>query len=452
MGRGKVRRISDSTSSKFDSHSYLVTPSRLNANSHPTTSNNSNTQSQQSQSHSDSSTYRSPPKTLTSEVNAMSLTTPGELPSKRTQVYRHMAIDPGGKGKGKGKGKEKRRISVSSSSSSVSTSSSSDSSSLHSYLVTPSRLNVNSHPTTSKNSNTQSQQSKSHSDSSTFRSPPKTLTSEVNTMSLPTPGELPLKGTQGYNSLVLPRAPLPNSSNIRSVSTSGSVSRKWFGGVDREGKIDSTRSVVAQTTMASVEVISSGLGRQQGQRLGGMLMGMLRGRSTSGGRTAGQPRPIEGLDKPVDDATENLPAKVPQTSAGVEGTILGFTSYRKPPGYVPSGSVLVQVWAVGVDGVDGRLVGVNPQAQPPPQHHTLTKSSSQKEAQHHKMLQKATHRADIGYIPGRSFVGRVLECGWDDRDEEVKKGEWVVGLLDIKKVSVFGGRWLFLCGGREGGE
>ena len=77
------------------------------------------------------------------------------------------------------------------------------------------------------------------------------------------------------------------------------------------------------------------------------------------------------------------------------------------------------------------------QAQQPPQHHTLTKSSSQKQAQRHKMLQKATHRADVGYIPGRSFVGRVLECGWDVRDEEVRKGEWVVGLLDIKKVSFF---------------
>ena len=107
--------------------------------------------------------------------------------------------------------------------------------------------------------------------------------------------------------------------------------------------------------MASVEVIR-GLGRQQGQRLGGKLMGILRRRSTSSGRTIGRPRPIESLDKPVDDATENHPNKVQPTSAGVEGTVLGFTSYRKPPGYVPSSSVLVQVWAVGVDGVDGRLV------------------------------------------------------------------------------------------------
>ena len=448
-----------------------------------------------------------------------------DLDDGSTPARRLRRMPNGGSGQTKGKGKEKRRISDSASSRS-------DSSSHHSYSVSPSRSNANSHPTTTtSNSNTQSQ---SHSDSSTFRSPPKTLTSEVNAMSLSTPGELPSKGTQGYNSLVLPRAPLPPSSSIRSASTSGSGSRKWFAGVGKEGKIDLTRSGVAQTTMASVEVIR-GLGRQQGQRLGGKLMGILR-RSTSGGR----PRPIDGLgSKPVDDARESPPTKVkaPPTSAGVEGTVLGFTSHRKPPGYVPSSSVLVQVWAVGVDGVDGRLVGVNfgdhvwrergvasfedeetgvetewekevrkgeesedivdvsskstPQqgsgfsglgrslslkmsrtkkrgsvvpsqqdngrptterqkpsrafslkrntvqsspSQPPPQQ-LLTKSSSQKQSQHHKMLQKATHRAGVGFIPGRSFVGRVLECGWDVRDEEVRKGEWVVGLLDIKKVS-----------------
>ena len=435
-------------------------------------------------------------------------------------------------GDGQKKGKEKRRISDSTS----------DSSSHYSYSVTPSHSNANSHPTTSNSNATavsQSQQSQSHSNSSTFRSPPKTLTSEVNAMSLSTPGELPSKGIQGYNSLVLPRAPLPHSGSIRSASTSGSGSRKWLGGLGKEGKIDLSRSGVAQTTMASVEVIR-GLGSQQGQnRLGGKLMGLLRRRSTSGGRT---PRPIEGLGKPVDDAKENnnLPTKgKAPTTAGVEGTVLGFTSYRKPPGNVPSGSVLVQVWAVGVDGVDGRLVGVNfgdqvwrergyedeetgvetewekemrkdeeseeavdvsrstPQqgsglgrsfslkisprtkkrgsigptgqqdnqqargrrtstteqkisrsfslkrnnsvqsSTQPSQQHILTKSSSQKQAQRYKMLQKVAHRPDVGYIPGRSFVGRVLECGWDVKDEEAKKGEWVVGLLDIKRVSIF---------------
>jgi hypothetical protein len=428
----------------------------------------------------------------------------GSTPRKLRRV-------PNGNGQGKGKGKEKRV---------------SDSTSDSSYSVTTSQSNAHSPP-------------KALSETSTIRRPPKTMASEVNAMSLATPGELPSKGTQGYTSLVLPRAPLPlgpHSNSIRTASTSGSGSRKWFGGVGKEGKIDLTRSGVAQTTMASVEIVR-GLGRQQGQSgLGGKLMGLLRKRTISGGIVG--PRPIEGFGKPVDARAGNddLPARKVPTTGGVEGTVLGFTSYRKPPGYIPSSSVLVQVWAVGVDGVDGRLVGVNfgdhvwreggvvgyedeeteweqeaqkaeeseevdvsrstpqpgsglsglgrsfslkvsrkqrgnvgssqqpevPQgrgrtlsnrqqnpsrsfslkrnnSQSQQQQHTLTKSSSQKQAQRQKMLRRATHRAEVGYIPGRSFVGRVLESGWDVTDEEVKKGEWVVGLLDIKKVSVFVG-------------
>ena len=47
---------------------------------------------------------------------------------------------------------------------------------------------------------------------------------------------------------------------------------------------------------------------------------------------------------------------------------------------------------------------------------------------------KGTPVAEVGYIPGRGFVGRVLECGWDVGEEVVRKGEWVVGLLDVRKV------------------
>ncbi|TFK28709.1 hypothetical protein FA15DRAFT_584052 [Coprinopsis marcescibilis] len=40
---------------------------------------------------------------------------------------------------------------------------------------------------------------------------------------------------------------------------------------------------------------------------------------------------------------------------------------------------------------------------------------------------------EVGFIPGRSFVGRVLECGWEVKEEVVRKGEWVSGLLDVRK-------------------
>jgi NADPH:quinone reductase-like Zn-dependent oxidoreductase len=88
------------------------------------------------------------------------------------------------------------------------------------------------------------------------------------------------------------------------------------------------------------------------------------------------------------------------SSDGVSQTdILGFTSYRKPPSYVPSASVLVQVWCVGLDSVDTLLL----------------------------------RTASVGFVPGRSFVGRALEVGWDVREDVCRRGEWVIGLLDTRK-------------------
>ncbi len=40
----------------------------------------------------------------------------------------------------------------------------------------------------------------------------------------------------------------------------------------------------------------------------------------------------------------------------------------------------------------------------------------------------------VGFVPGRSFVGRVLESGWEVKEEVAKKGDWVIGLLDVRKV------------------
>jgi hypothetical protein len=44
--------------------------------------------------------------------------------------------------------------------------------------------------------------------------------------------------------------------------------------------------------------------------------------------------------------------------------------------------------------------------------------------------------AEVGFIPGRSFVGRVLEVGWELGDEVIRKGEWVIGLVDVRKVGL----------------
>ncbi|KAJ7179595.1 hypothetical protein C8R46DRAFT_1325263 [Mycena filopes] len=110
---------------------------------------------------------------------------------------------------------------------------------------------------------------------------------------------------------------------------------------------------------------------------------------------------------------------------------LGFTHYRSPPS-VPKAGVLVQVWAVGLDVVDlrllgsfGRFVGRTISRRTASDVGSIS-DKSDKDSPSHAAPQ-------VGFIPGRSFVGRVLECGWEVRDEVVRRGEWVVGLLDIRK-------------------
>ncbi|KAJ3517565.1 hypothetical protein NLJ89_g420 [Agrocybe chaxingu] len=354
-----------------------------------------------------------------------------------------------------------------------------------------------------------------------------TLTAEVQALTLATPGEIPSKGTQGYTSLILPRAPAPTTAAGLSKHDSWfSVANTGTIGLSADGKIDLTRSGIAQTTMATVEVVR-GLGlSRNGSGIRGVLSTFGRRRAVSGGSPAKVGASASTRRGSVDDSHRD----VLQPTPGVEGTLLGFTSYRSPPNYVPSRSVLVQVWAVGVDGVDGRLVGVRfgadgsrvdeeeeegeeqrkeeyegEKAQELEPERTSTKKSpfaalgrslslslsrngspkqsdlqrsssaahklspprqnqSQQEHSHKRTAsfslkrnntatssattasnspshspsqrkQKAPKqtRADVGYIPGRSFVGRVLECGWDVRDEVIRKGEWVAGLLDVRK-------------------
>jgi hypothetical protein len=110
---------------------------------------------------------------------------------------------------------------------------------------------------------------------------------------------------------------------------------------------------------------------------------------------------------------------------GIDKSPLAFTSWRKPPGYVGASGVLVQTWAVAVDNIDYVLV----KGAPP----SLSSSSPQKRRAA-KKEGESTRRAEVGFIPGRSFVGRVLECGWEVGEETIKKNDWVVGLLDVKKV------------------
>ncbi|KAG1780444.1 hypothetical protein EV702DRAFT_1178132 [Suillus placidus] len=155
--------------------------------------------------------------------------------------------------------------------------------------------------------------------------------------------------------------------------------------------------------MASVEIvrgIASGDVERQESKSRGPLFGL-------GWFSRGNAKQEKGKSRQV-------PAESP----------LGFTAYRKPPVYVGGSSVLVQVWAVGLDDVDARLVGVHP----PPSKQPLPGTP-------HRAEEKSAGKRPVplGYIPGRSFVGRILEVGWDVDEQTLKKGEWVVGLNSVQK-------------------
>ncbi|KAF9071898.1 hypothetical protein BDP27DRAFT_1446094 [Rhodocollybia butyracea] len=264
--------------------------------------------------------------------------------------------------------------------------------------------------------------------------PDSTVSSYISTTSYAP--SLPSSGTPGYTSLTIPHAPqpafIPNSSKRVSV----------VGGTD--GKIDLTESGIAQTTMATVEVTKGLASISKGGVFGlGAILSRARSRSAK----------VVGTGA---TAAETPPRRTRKAGADA---VLSFTSYRRPPDYIPAGGVLVQVWAVGVDGVDAKLAGVvhsrtaafsrpstagrsaSETGNTPPSKPTLFRSVSMRSK--HKRADsddlsfggKTSDRIepDVGYIPGRSFVGRVLECGWDVKDEIAKKGEWVVGLLDVKK-------------------
>lgn len=47
-----------------------------------------------------------------------------------------------------------------------------------------------------------------------------------------------------------------------------------------------------------------------------------------------------------------------------------------------------------------------------------------------------TRGQGYGFVPGRAFVGKVLECGNDVDPNKVKRGDFVYGLADLRKVSI----------------
>ncbi|KAH8074928.1 hypothetical protein BXZ70DRAFT_902711 [Cristinia sonorae] len=200
--------------------------------------------------------------------------------------------------------------------------------------------------------------------------------SALPTHSLPTPYVSSSSASNGYTGLTMAHA--------------GYVGRGKSSG---NGKIDLVKAGIAQSTMATVEVVqgSSQLpsaflspSKKKRRTLSISLKFLSRG---SGRRKEGA-TPSHLL--------QDLPLPV------------AFTAHLPSPSSVPSSHVLIQVFAVGLDGVDSSLV-------------------------REKVGADRVKGGGQGFIPGRSVVGRVVECGWEVKADVCKKGDWVIGLLELKK-------------------
>ncbi|KAF8339100.1 uncharacterized protein EI90DRAFT_2457861 [Cantharellus anzutake] len=228
---------------------------------------------------------------------------------------------------------------------------------------------------------------------------------------------------RAYSSLVLPRAAFTPSKHPDRVSS----------------QIDITKSGLAQTSMATVEVrrgaaeallrgsvgsggtkgglvgltrlsVFGGLGslNGKGNRMSGLFSssssgGGIRGRTMKIGGGGSGGRASRSLEMPG-----HLREKLKMDSPSP----LAFSVHTPPPNKLTSGQVLVQVFMVGLDWLDALVV---------------------------KEKVEGSGGGDVGggrgegcgFVPGRSFVGRTVEVGFEVRN--VCKGDWVFGLLDLGK-------------------
>ncbi|CAL1701941.1 unnamed protein product [Somion occarium] len=217
---------------------------------------------------------------------------------------------------------------------------------------------------------------------------PRAYASTLPTHSLPTPTSPSSTPASGYTSLTLPHA-TPSSSNKRRPPDSG--------------KVDLPRSGAAQSSMATIEIIRGAAYVQ-----------------TSTSNSAGREKRRRHLSFSLKffDASKKLRSRSKEKESATPAYLLdalplpvAFTAHLSPPTYVPASHVLVKVFAVGLDSLDSLLVK-----------HKLDVSGGSGKAS------KA-----VGYIPGRSLVGRVVQCGWDVSSDVCRKSDWVIALLDIRK-------------------
>ncbi|KAI0922011.1 hypothetical protein AcW2_006825 [Taiwanofungus camphoratus] len=210
------------------------------------------------------------------------------------------------------------------------------------------------------------------------------LTSSLPTHALPTP--FPSEGPSlpsGYTSLSLPHAAYTNKK----------------GKPLPDGRVDLVRAGLAQSSMTTIEVV--------------------RGTASAGTGSGTLGRTKTRLALSLNLKKKDRRKKDSATPAHLRSALplpVAFTAHLAPPSFVPSSHVLVQVFAVGLEGLDSLIVQEKVDGW---------KGGSKSKG--------TSMRRRKGFIPGRSFVGRTVECGFEVSKEVCRRGDWVIGLLDVRK-------------------
>ncbi|CDO74151.1 hypothetical protein BN946_scf185043.g202 [Trametes cinnabarina] len=209
-------------------------------------------------------------------------------------------------------------------------------------------------------------QRRSLSTTAGFFRPSAASSATLPTHELPTP--VPTSSStshSGFTGLTLPHA---GYSNAKGKTTA-------------EGHVDLVRAGIAQSSMCTIEVIR------------GVATAPLPVATKSGKKAF----PLS-LGRSF-SLSLRLKRRESATPAHLQGSLplpVAFTAHVSPPTYVPESHVLVQVHAVGLDTLDSLIV------------HEKSGMQSGGAAGGGKGI----GGGKAGFVPGRSFVGKVVECGW----------------------------------------
>ncbi|KAK7696456.1 hypothetical protein QCA50_001113 [Cerrena zonata] len=237
----------------------------------------------------------------------------------------------------------------------------------------------------------------------------------THTLQAPTPASsTPASPINGYTGLTLPRAALPTSNKRKPP--------------DSSGKVDLPRSGVAQSSMATVEIIRGAANVQTAPPpppSTSVTTSPTANSNSANGGTGGEKRKRKlsfSLKFLGDGSGSNKGSNKLRKSSKESPTPayllhdmplpVAFTARISPPTYVPASHVLIKVFAVGLDPLDSLLVN-----------HKLEVAAGS----------SGKSSKAVGYIPGRSLVGRVVQCGWDVSSDVCRKSDWVIALLDLRK-------------------